>query len=504
MITVTLNDRSYEYDIYSLIKAFFPNKEIRVMDFGQEEEAISEKISLSLEIKLTPGWISVTWSRPALKRGESGNSDEFPLAGEYREDLQNDAEKRREMKNHVKKMLYTMLRELTGRELPWGTLTGIRPVKIPLGMLEDGKDEDAIAGYMKDTYMASDEKIALSTAIAKRELSLLKQLDYQDGYSLYIGIPFCPSRCLYCSFTGYPEKQWKTRMDEYLDALEQELFFVQQCLSHKKCNTIYIGGGTPTTLSAGQLDRLLTMVEKKISMGSVLEFTVEAGRPDSITEEKLRVIRTHAVDRISVNPQTMNQKTLDIIGRQHTVEQTVESFEMARRIGFKNINMDLIMGLPGETLADVDHTLAEIAKLSPDNMTVHSLAIKRAARLNAEREFFLGYPMENSQAHIDLASECAKEMGMFPYYLYRQKNMAGNLENIGFAKEGAEGIYNILIMEERQTIIALGAGAACKYVSPDRKTVIRSENVKDVALYMKRLPEMIERKRMKLEEMGWL
>lgn len=504
MIIVRLNDRSYEYDIYSLIRAFFREEEIRVFDFEQEEWKKSEKISLVFEITLEPELLRTGWELWAPRE----NIPEIPntkgACGVLQREMLYCGMGRKKIKNHMKKTLYIMLRDLTKKTLPWGTLTGIRPVKIPLRMLEEGAGEDEIAEYMKETYLASDEKIALSTAIAKRELALLKKLDYRDGYSLYIGIPFCPSRCLYCSFTGYPEKQWKKRMDAYLDALEQELSFVQKNLSHKKCNTIYIGGGTPTTLAAGQLDRLLAMIEEKIPMGAVLEFTVEAGRPDSITEEKLRAIRAHAVDRISVNPQTMNQKTLDIIGRKHTVEQTIESFELARKIGFKHINMDLIMGLPGETLTDVAHTMSEIAKLRPDNLTVHSLAIKRAARLTTERDHYLGYPMENSQAHIDLASEYAKELGMSPYYLYRQKNMAGNLENIGFAKKDAAGIYNILIMEERQTIIALGAGAACKYVNLDTQKVTRSENVKDVALYMERLPEMIERKRKKLEEMGWL
>ena len=293
-------------------------------------------------------------------------------------------------------------------------------------------------------------------------------------------------------------------MDAYLDALEQELRFLSESLPGKKCNTIYIGGGTPTTLSAMRLDRLITMIEHYIPMEHVLEFTVEAGRSDSIIRDKLRAVRRHRVDRISINPQTMNQRTLDIIGRKHTPEQIRECYAMAREEGFAHINMDLIVGLPGETIEDVAHTLEEMKKMRPDNLTVHSLAIKRAARLTMERDQYLGYPMENSQAHMDLAMEAAKEMGLEPYYLYRQKNMAGNMENVGFAAEGAAGIYNILIMEEKQTIMALGAGAACKYVTDGGRTVTRSENVKDVALYMERLPEMIERKRKKLEEIGWL
>lgn len=488
MIQVKNNDKSFEYDIYSLVKAFFPKDEIRV---AEEFFETDEEISYRFAVTFSPDEIRMECCYPA---DVCVDAKETALHGE----------ERAAVKNKVKRLMYGFLSELTGTTLPWGTLTGIRPTKIPMKLLEEGKSEAEIAGYMKETYLASDEKIRLSIAIAEREKALLQQLDYKDGYSLYIGIPFCPSRCLYCSFTGYAADQWEDRMDEYLDALEKEILFLAESIPDKKCNTIYIGGGTPTTLSAAQLDRLLDMIETHIPMKDVLEFTVEAGRPDSITREKLQAIRKHAVDRISINPQTMNQKTLDIIGRRHTVEQIRECFLMAREEGFDNINMDLIVGLPGENIQDVAHTLEEVKALGPDNLTVHSLAIKRAARLNMEKDRYLGYPMENSQEHMELAFEAAEELGMTPYYLYRQKNMAGNLENVGFAKEGAAGIYNILIMEEKQTIMALGAGAACKYVTKGRELVLRSENVKDVSLYIERLPEMIERKRRKLEEIGWL
>ena len=490
MIEIKLNEQSYEYDIYSLVKAFFPKEEIRV---GEEFAGHDgEEISFRLAIGCAPKKITLEYFPETVDFCAKMRC--VPVKGEDR----------KETKNKLKQMIYELFFELTGQTLPWGTLTGIRPTKIPLQMIEEGKDEAEIADYMRRTYLASEEKIDLSIDIAKREHGLLQKLDYEDGYSLYVGIPFCPSRCLYCSFTGYPAGQWKKKMDDYLDALEQEIRFVGERLSHKKCNTIYIGGGTPTTLSAAQLDRLLSMIERNIPMDQVLEFTVEAGRPDSITREKLLAIRGHRPDRISINPQTMNQKTLDIIGRNHTTEQIKESYALAREVGFAHINMDLIMGLPGETIDDVAHTLEEIRRMEPDNLTVHSLAIKRAARLTMERDRYLGYPMENSQAHIDLAASVAAGMGMKPYYLYRQKNMAGNLENIGFAKEGSAGIYNILIMEEKQTIMALGAGAACKYVTEGGAKVTRSDNVKDVALYMERLPEMIQRKQNKLEEIGWL
>ena len=243
------------------------------------------------------------------------------------------------------------------------------------------------------------------------------------------------------------------------------------------------------------MDRLLTKVEESFDFSGLLEYTVEAGRPDSITEEKLAVLRKHDISRISINPQTMKQETLDFIGRHHTVQQTIESFQLARKLGFDNINMDLIVGLPEEQLSDVKNTMEKIKELDPDNLTVHSLAIKRAARLRMFRDEHADMHIYNSWETIDLTAQYAKTMGMEPYYLYRQKNMAGNFENVGYAKPGKAGIYNILIMEEKQSIMALGAGASTKYVFDHGKRIERVENVKDIKNYLERIDEMIERKR---------
>ena len=330
--------------------------------------------------------------------------------------------------------------------------------------------------------------------IANREKHILENIHYEDGYSLYIGIPFCPSICLYCSFSSSPLHIWKDQVDAYLDALCKEIAFGAEAYRDKILDTIYIGGGTPTTLSPSQMDRLLTEVEKHFDLSHLQEFTVEAGRPDSITREKLQVLMEHKVSRISINPQTMNQKTLDIIGRRHTVEQTVEAFKMARQLGFDNINMDLIVGLPGEELPQVEHTMKEVTKLDPDSITVHSLAVKRAARLNIFKDEYKEMTFTNNQEIMDLTAAYAGNAGMSPYYLYRQKNMAGNFENVGYARTGKAGIYNILIMEEKQSILALGAGASTKVVrGADR--IDRIENVKDIRNYIERIDEMIERKK---------
>ena len=401
---------------------------------------------------------------------------------------------RPEVKNRLKQLIYTALSEYTGKKLPWGTLTGIRPTKIPMTLLEQGTSKDEILHYMQEHYFVSTEKGELAIEIADREKKLLDTLHYENGYSLYIGIPFCPTTCLYCSFTSYPIFSWKKRMGEYLDALEKEIDFVAERYKDRVLDTIYIGGGTPTTLEAEELTRILNKLRKSFDLSHLKELTVESGRADSITYEKLLAMKEGGVTRISVNPQTMKQETLDLIGRKHTVEQVKEAFALAREAGFSNINMDLILGLPGETAEDVRNTMAEIKKLAPDSLTVHSLAIKRASRLNQWIEENGISLLNNTEETMGITMEGAGEMGLLPYYLYRQKNMSGNFENVGYAKESKFGIYNILIMEEKQTIAALGAGSISKRVYADGR-IERCDNVKDVGLYIEKIDEMIERKR---------
>ena len=392
-------------------------------------------------------------------------------------------------------MLYKLLSQATGQTLPWGNLTGIRPTKIAMGLIESGMSNAQAAEYMRNTYFTSNEKTALAITIANRERELLKDIDYENGYSLYVGIPFCPSICLYCSFSSSPLERWRDQVDAYLDALLKELDFIAEAMKDKVLDTIYIGGGTPTTLEPYQIRRLLSHISEKFPVEQVKEYTVEAGRPDSITREKLQALREFPVTRISVNPQTMNQATLDLIGRKHTVEDTRHAFALARECGFDNINMDLIVGLPGEQKEDAQRTLEEIKKLVPDSLTVHSLAVKRAARLNMFKDQYQEMGFINNQEIMNLAMEYAHDCQMGPYYLYRQKNMCGNLENIGYAKVDKAGIYNILIMEEKQSILAAGAGASTKFVFQNGERIERAENVKDVANYISRIDEMIERKR---------
>lgn len=477
MIEVKINDGSFAYDIHSLIQAFYPGMEVQV----REKEAFTEEAPLQMEVQI--GREEILFS--LYDQGA------FQRKGHV---YVRDPEDRKLLKNQLKKLIYQELSAFTGKTLPWGTLTGIRPTKIPMAMLEEGHSNLEIARYMWETYDCSKEKTALAISIAHREREVLQNLDYEKGYSLYIGIPFCPSICLYCSFSSSPFSVWEKRVEDYLEALFKELEFVSEAYRGRKLDTLYMGGGTPTTLTASQLDRLLSFIEEHFDTSHLQELTVESGRPDSVTPEKYRVLLQHGVMRVSVNPQTMNQKTLDLIGRKHTVEQTKEAFAMAREEGFTNINMDLIVGLPGEDIDDVRHTLEELRLLDPDSITVHSLAVKRAARLKLFRDTYEEMGMENSQRIMDMTYRYCVEQGCYPYYLYRQKNMAGNFENVGYAKLGKAGIYNILIMEEKQTIVACGAGAASKFVfSADH--IERVENVKDVAQYIGRIDEMIERKR---------
>ena len=477
MFVVDLNKANYEYDVHSIVKAFWPGEQVSVITPESKPEKRAE---LEGGICLT---LTLTESGATLFA--AGESYEWEYSGEEAgEDTYKDA---------FKRFLYRTLSGITKKALPWGNLTGIRPTKIAYGMLEEGKTESEILAYMQEKHYVSEEKSFLSIDIAKRERELLKDVHYQGGYSLYIGIPFCPTTCLYCSFTSYPIAAYRNRVDAYVDCLIREMEYVSKRYAHKILDSVYIGGGTPTTLEAEQLDRLIGKLKELFDFSGVKEFTVEAGRADSITEEKLKVLYQHGVSRISVNPQTMKQETLDIIGRKATVEQTVAAYKLAREIGFDNINMDLILGLPGEVEEDVQNTIDRVTELNPDSLTVHSLAIKRASRLSQWIQENDISTLHNTDETMRIAAEGAKKLGMEPYYLYRQKNMSGNFENVGYARPGKEGLYNILIMEEKQTIVALGAGSITKLVLPDGR-IERSDNVKDVALYIEKIEEMIARK----------
>ena len=492
MILLEFNDAEQENDSRVMLKAFFPEAKIVTSIPENADEAPELFVQVRVIRQEMAGLDNADCDRLIRIYFHRDSTDRWD---EYEDEAQQMASGKKEARNVFKRMMYDMLKKLTGRELPWGTLTGVRPTKIVYTLLEEGKNDREIKDYLKKEYYVSEKKGDLAIKVASNEKRLLEKIDYNNGYSLYAGIPFCPTTCLYCSFTSYPLAVWKDRVDTYVDAMLKELEFTSRLMKDKKLDTFYMGGGTPTTLEPEQLDRVLSFFEEHFDTTGLKEYTIEAGRPDSITRDKLLIMKKHGVDRISINPQTMNDDTLKLIGRHHTVEQIKEAFTLARECGFDNINMDLIIGLPGETRGHIERTMREVALLAPDSLTVHSLAIKRAARLNIFWEKYKDYAMVNTDDIINMTADCAAAMGMEPYYLYRQKNMAGNFENVGYSKPGREGIYNILIMEEKQTIMAVGAGASTKVVFPEENRIERVENVKDVTTYIENIDEMIDRKR---------
>ena len=482
-----------QYDINGILKSFYPDKDVRVLTMDSDwnvAEAVHDEEILDIPTYMEVHTLSCEL-KILLPESKIFKYEVDPELGP---------------KNTFKRFFYDVMCEITGTTLPWGNLTGIRPTKIVKTMLENGNTEAEARYFMKNNHRVSDEKLDLAVDIAQREIKLLSKLDCNNGYSLYIGIPFCPTTCLYCSFTSYPIKTWINRLDEYIDALGKELEYVADEFSkinmpegvRRYPDTIYIGGGTPTSLDEYHLEKLLDKITTTIGVDSSIEFTCEAGRPDSITYEKLQIMKKYGVTRISVNPQTMQQCTLDLIGRRVQVSQIIDSFKSARDAGHDNINMDIILGLPGEAEDQVSDTLRKIAELGPDSLTVHSLAIKRASALKKRLDEIGIDALKNTDQTMKMAEQAAYDMCMNPYYLYRQKNMSGNFENVGYAKPGKEGIYNILIMEEVQTIVALGAGSVTKRVArqADGSTLItRCENHKDVDLYIRGIDEMINRKR---------
>lgn len=412
------------------------------------------------------------------------------------------SKKEKENKNQIKRYLFHELQHHTGETPDWGILTGVRPVKLAGELLqressagEPGRNtESAVREILIQDYFLKPEKADLLLSIAAYQNKILKPSP-QEAVGLYIGIPFCPTRCVYCSF---PSNQAKTaEIEKYLDALHREIAFVSEQMTQIGWypESVYIGGGTPTSLTAEQLDELLHHVTKAFDFRQIREFTVEAGRPDTITAEKLAVIRKSGAQRISINPQSMNLLTLERIGRAHRPGDIVEAFRLAREAGIPMINTDVIAGLPEEEEEDFARTLEQILALAPENITVHTLALKRASRLKEIDSEYNYKQGKRVRRMLDCARKMLDEAGYKPYYLYRQKQMTGNFENVGYAKGDTAGIYNIRIMEEAQTIVALGAGGISKAYYPDENRLERIPNVTNYEIYVDRLDEMLRRKR---------
>ena len=484
MIYYRLRGHELQNDVQTMVQVFYPNLHYyRTEEISAEETTVESSVEKGIA------------SAMLYRRGAQVSAWSVP----YMEPLTE-----KEKKRLVKLTIFALLSRETGMYPRWGLLTGVRPAKIVNTLLSEGKSDEECLRYLTEKYLVAQHKAELTLKVAKAERRLLAGNEKTD-ISLYIGIPFCPTRCLYCSFTAYPLKQYEKRVDEYLDAMFKEMeYLAEYAQNFHFFEHIYIGGGTPTSLTEEQLERLLQKVQELFAPTEDMEYTVEAGRPDTITKEKLRLMKVYGVNRISINPQTMNEETLKRIGRRHTVEDIRRVFWEAREVGHDNINMDLILGLPEETPEDVRQTMEEIMALEPDNVTVHTLAVKRASRLKEQFDLYTMTTAEVLEEMLEIAADYAERMGLEPYYMYRQKNMVGNFENVGYCKPGKEGVYNIQIMEEKQTILAAGAGASTKTVDPATDRIERVFNVKSIEDYIGRIDEMIERKRQGLPQGGKL
>lgn len=406
--------------------------------------------------------------------------------------LENALADRQNCEHELCRLVYLCLQSLTGITPPWGLMTGIRPVKRMADLLNSGMDKEQSFKVLKDRFMVSDKRLELAYMTAVNQIPLIGGYS-QKTVSLYISIPFCPTRCSYCSFVSHSMDSAYKLIPDYIEYLCREIAITGKVIKDLdlKIDTVYIGGGTPTSITAEQLKKVTDALAENIDMSAVREYNVEAGRADTITREKLRVIKAAGADRISVNPQTLNNEVLKIIGRNHTAEDTINAFLTAREEGFDNINMDLIAGLPGDTPESYHNTLDRIMALDPESITVHTLTIKRSASLYEKNQS--EFAKAPAAEMLDESIKRLPENGYLPYYLYRQKNTVENLENIGFAKKGRESLYNIFIMDETQTILGAGCAASTKIVQPDGK-ITRIHNYKFPYEYINRFDELMKKK----------
>ena len=410
-----------------------------------------------------------------------------------------ESERTRLCTHALKIAAFKAAREVTGRSYRWGALTGVRPAKLFARFLDSGISPHEASRLMEDRYFVSPDRVKLAEAAAIFGQKV-KNSRKPGKLSVYVGIPFCPSRCSYCSFVSSEIGRASALVEPYIDALCSELEIKGNTLRELgiQVDTVYMGGGTPTSLSAEQLERVMDRIESTLPVDRLEEYTVEAGRPDTVTEEKLRVIKRHGAGRISINPQSMMGKVLELCGRPHTPEDVIEAYEIARRVGFGCINMDTIAGLPGDSPDGFAHTIEEVLRLNPENITVHTLALKRGSDIKSGEASAGNIPApENVERMLDFAFPALYNKGYNPYYLYRQKYMAASLENTGWAKPGSEGIYNVCIMEEFQTILSFGAGAVTKLV--DGARIKRLSNSKYPREYIADR-EKIEKDNIKLSE----
>ena len=470
-INIKLNDFKYRYDVYQMFNIYFPLEQINFSELEGDYHVVinDEKV-------------------------------EFTYKDCQREGLYTESEY---FKETIKKVIFSALEEITGDYYPWGTLVGIRPSKIALKHLREGKSEAEVREIFKEKHLTSADRSQLCIDVAKVEDEFVNK--DPKSVAIYVGMAFCPTRCLYCSFASNPIGGNKKLVNPYLEALTYEIDEIRKYVDEKglTIETVYFGGGTPTAVNNEEFEGLMNKIYNSfVYKRELKEFTVECGRPDSITLKKLQTMKNYNVTRISINPQTMNDETLKLIGRGHNSQDVIDKFKMARELGFEDINMDMIIGLPGEGLKEAKHTASELMKLSPDSLTVHGLSLKRGSIMYENFILKKGLGLKSQDEVMKMYEESknlAKALNLTPYYMYRQKNMVGNMENLGYAKKGKECIYNIQMIEDKQTIIALGADAVTKVVFLENNRIERFGNVKDVKEYTNRIEEMVEGKKSLLD-----
>lgn len=472
-MTIYFENNSYKYEVEAVMKLFCPLESFEFVFDGEYDDS-GDSLLVCVSDKLLV----------SAKLGEKKQAAEAPLCPESERELT------------LCRMIYTVMSQLTGVSPEWGCLTGIRPVKKVNALISEGCDREQVYERLREKYFISRRKSDLSYLTAVTQSPALQSLD-PKSFSLYVAIPFCPSRCSYCSFVSHSirSKGAKELIPQYVEMLCKEIEEMGEMLKGKNtfCDTVYIGGGTPTSLSAAQIEKIMKTIEKSIDISRIREYTVEAGRADSITEDKLIAIRDNGATRISINPQTMQDGVLKAIGRQHTAAQFEECYSLARRLGFDNINTDTIAGLPTDTFEGFKDTIDRLIELDPESITVHTLTVKRSAELFKTAESFReGYLTDDSVSRmVNYAFDSLTEKGFMPYYLYRQKNTVGNLENVGYAKQGKEGLYNIFIMEEAQNILACGASGSTKLIDPETGKITRYFNYKYPYEYISRYEKMM-------------
>jgi oxygen-independent coproporphyrinogen-3 oxidase len=474
-MTLVIDGHDFHYEMENLCRVFYPNDKINVVTEPSDDDVLAYT-----GLKPRPDGSSLLTVR--LKIGDFSRSGGELLPTGTAED---------ETKRRMAVMLWQMFSERLGYRPGWGILTGVRPVKL-YGRIAGERGEDAASEHFTEKLLVSREKTELARATWDHEKKLLA-LSRPDGFSLYISIPFCPTRCSYCSFVSSSVEKTFRLIPDYVKLLCKEIRRTAEIAGalHLRLQSVYFGGGTPTALTAEQLADLIGAVRESFDLTDCREFTVEAGRPDTITAEKLEAMKAGGVTRISINPQTLNDEVLRVIGRKHTTAQTLAAYSLAREHGFGNINMDLIAGLPEDTPESFQNTLQGVLRLNPESITVHTLALKRAARLSHEGE---PGKAEAASEMLTFADEVLPRAGFQPYYLYRQSRMVGNLENTGWAKPGYENLYNVFIMEECQSILACGAGAVTKLRDPGSDRIERVFNFKYPYEYIDRYEEILNRK----------